>query len=330
MHPGIAWTRRTLQRVLFRLLLAFVVVAPAYAEELASCPPSLPSAAPSSDEIRRGIAQARDRGYLWRISKDDHASYLYGTIHVAKREWAIPGPSIVRALREVDKIALELDPSDPQVKAAMATGMTMAPAAQPELPAALKERIARRIRVECLPPEALRNLKPQAQVTVLTLVSGRREGLEFAYGIDGVLAGFARAANKPVVSLETVDQQLKASQAAMGLGTVAALEQAMDELESGRTLAHMVRLADLWAASDLEHLPQVLAELEGSGTEAARALAAEVVVDRNRGMAEGIDALHMAGSKVFAAVGSLHMVGAVGLPSLMAEKGYKVERIAPP
>jgi len=32
---------------------------------------------------------------------------------------------------------------------------------------------------------------------------------------------------------------------------------------------------------------------------------------------------------VFAAVGSLHMIGPKGLPALLAERGYRIERIKP-
>ena len=49
--------------------------------------------------------------------------------------------------------------------------------------------------------------------------------------------------------------------------------------------------------------------------------------DRNPALAERIDALHMGGKSVFAAVGSLHMVGKLGLPLLMAQRGYQVERV---
>ena len=48
---------------------------------------------------------------------------------------------------------------------------------------------------------------------------------------------------------------------------------------------------------------------------------------RNPGMAAGIAALHESGQKVFAAVGSLHMIGPSGLPALMAHRGYRVEQI---
>jgi len=35
----------------------------------------------------------------------------------------------------------------------------------------------------------------------------------------------------------------------------------------------------------------------------------------------------MGGKQVFAAVGSLHMIGPMGLPALMAQRGYRVERV---
>jgi uncharacterized protein YbaP (TraB family) len=50
-------------------------------------------------------------------------------------------------------------------------------------------------------------------------------------------------------------------------------------------------------------------------------------MSENPGLARNIDALHAEGKRVFAAVGSLHMVGPLGLPALLRERGYKVERV---
>ena len=49
--------------------------------------------------------------------------------------------------------------------------------------------------------------------------------------------------------------------------------------------------------------------------------------DRNPALAERIDALHAGGAPVFAAVGSLHMTGPLGLPALLAQRGFTVERV---
>ena len=272
------------------------------------------------------MAQARDRGFLWRLTKGDHSSYLYGTIHMAKREWAFPGPKILQALRDIDTVALEVDPLDPQIRQELSSGLT-APRAQPEFPAALQERIERRAAFECVPPETLHKLAPELQVMVLTFLAGRRSELELAYGIDAVLAGFGRAAKKRIVSLETIDAQSRAIRAATGGGRVASLEKALDELESGRAAANLARLATLWAEADLAQIQRYEQGANDSGSDTGRSLSAQVLDERNRGMATGIDALHRSGSKVFAAVGFLHMVGPLGLPSLMSEKGYEVEAI---
>ena len=49
---------------------------------------------------------------------------------------------------------------------------------------------------------------------------------------------------------------------------------------------------------------------------------------RNPALAEGIDALHASGRRVFAAVGALHFIGPLGLTALLGQRGYRVERVA--
>ena len=53
--------------------------------------------------------RASEHGLLWRIEKNGHTSWLYGTLHVARADWMLPGPAVRSALQQVDSIALELD-----------------------------------------------------------------------------------------------------------------------------------------------------------------------------------------------------------------------------
>src|SRR5665213_3450317 len=62
----------------------------------ATCPPAAQALTP--ERVQAGMSAARDRGFLWRITKGDHSSYLYGTIHAAKLEWMFPGPTVADAL----------------------------------------------------------------------------------------------------------------------------------------------------------------------------------------------------------------------------------------
>ena len=49
--------------------------------------------------------------------------------------------------------------------------------------------------------------------------------------------------------------------------------------------------------------------------------------ERNPPLADGIEALHRQGRRIFAAVGALHMTGPQSLPRLLAARGFKVERV---
>jgi uncharacterized protein len=60
-------------------------------------------------------------------------------------------------------------------------------------------------------------------------------------------------------------------------------------------------------------------------TEAERREWRRTVEDRNLGLADSIISILDSGQTVFAAVGSLHMIGATGLPALLAKRGYRIE-----
>ena len=66
---------------------------------------------PTQDQLQDAARGARDRGALWRFEKDGRHGYLYGTIHIANLDWAMPGPTVGRALSEVETVAIEADPA---------------------------------------------------------------------------------------------------------------------------------------------------------------------------------------------------------------------------
>ncbi len=323
MTPSIRATFAALRAALLATLFAALTCTTALAQAPTACPPT--AQAPSPEQLQAGLRDARDHGFLWRISKDGRSSWLFGTLHVAKFAWAFPGPAQRAALSQSDTMALEIDLLD----AAMQQRMTTALAAQPKtpLPAALQQRIARRAEVECLPPQALDTLAPEMQIAVLATLVGRPDGIDAAYGIDAVLAGWGRASKMRMVSLESPELQLKTLQMQSPAETLETVEGALDELESGRARATLQRIARVWADGDLTELMRYEAWCECVKTAADRAAMVRLLDERNPALADRIAELHAAGRRVFAAVGSLHMIGPTGLPALMAQRGYRVERI---
>jgi uncharacterized protein len=299
------------------------LITPSAATPAVSCPPIPQQLA--AEQIQAGMQSARDHGFLWRIRKGDHSSYLYGTVHVARLANMFPGPSVVQAVRESDTVALELDMLDPDIQTRLREGMTQSkPMA---LPDALAQRLAKQVEFECLPANALASLRPEVQVTALSALTGRRDGIDPAYGIDNFLAGFARGGSKRVVSLETPELQLTLLKMPTPEATIEMVEAAVTELESGRTLQTLQRIFKVWVEGDDVDLARYDKWCECTPPESERLLMKRMLDDRNPGLADGIHALHEAGQRVFAAVGSLHMIGPLGLPALMAQRGYQVERV---
>ncbi len=295
----------------------------AQAQAPANCPPVAEAFTP--EQLQSGMRAARDRGFLWRITRDGHSSWLYGTVHAAKRDWVFPGPKVTQALKASDTIALELDLQDPEIGRRLGAGMAAQPGAV--LPEPLRQRLARLADAECIPATALAPLSPEMQVATLAVLVGRRDGIDPSYGIDAVLGGFGRGAGKPVVSLETPEQQLRALQMQNAQETLAFVESGLQDLESGRARPLVLRLTQVWADADLDTLARYESWCDCLNTDTDRAQRVRLLDARNPPLADAITALHAAGKNVFAAVGSLHMIGPLGLPGLLLQRGFSVERV---
>jgi uncharacterized protein len=306
---------------LCRCLLFVLLLVPAAARS--DCPP--PLRVPTAEVVQNAMAKARDHGFLWRISKSGRTSYLYGTIHVGKLEWSFPGPLVQQALRNVDTVALELDPLDPEIQRRMLAAA--AALRGTALPKSVAQRVQKQLSAYCVTTDAFGSAIPELQMVMLSLAAARQAGLESAYAVDIGLAAWGHRANKEMVSLETPEGQLQALQMRNAQETIDFVETGLDDLESGRSAAKSEVLAKVWAAGDSAAMDRFDEWCDCLGTEVERKLMQRLLDGRNPGLAESIDALHRSGKQVFAAVGSLHLFGRLGLPTLMAQRGFRVERI---
>ncbi|CAM3787990.1 TraB/GumN family protein [Roseateles saccharophilus] len=285
----------------------------------AACPPV--PVQPTAEQAVRWAAAAPDRGLLWRISRGGHSSYLYGSLHVGKAEWAYPGPALRKAWDETEVLAVELDPAD------VGPALAAAPQAGP-LPPAQARRVEAQARAACLPPTALAALPAMLQLSTLTLMEARRDGFDAAYGQDLMLLAWAKAEHRPVQSLESVDEQLTALEP-----EAAELPELIDgtlrQLQRGELRAPLRKLAATWARGDLKALADYPRWCACADSPAERAWLKRVNDDRNTQLAARIDALHGAGQRLLVAVGALHMSGPEALPGLLAARGFEVQALLP-
>ena len=315
-------TRRAWMRLRAGMAAATLALGLGGAAATPACPP--PPAPPSAAQWQAAQRDARDVGLLWRLSKDGRDSWLFGTIHVGKLAWSAPGPALRQALARSDVLALEIDPTDAQI----ATRLQQASRDAPPADEALHQRLQAQAVAACLGGDALQGLHPMLQVLTLTLLQARQDGLDAAFSQELMLATAARAAGLRIVALESVEQQFAALLPQDPSQMQRLLDESLGQLERGRASPVLRRLAEAWAAGDLETLERHAEWCECADTEAQRAWLRRLNDERNAHLAQGIDALHMRGQRVFAAVGALHMTGAQALPGLLRQQGYKVQRVA--
>ncbi|MFO1340542.1 MAG: TraB/GumN family protein [Burkholderiaceae bacterium] len=290
-----------------------------------ACPPAPQVLTP--EQVRAGMRDAVDHGFLWRVTKDGRSSWLYGTIHVARPSWMYPGPTVMQALAASDVVALELDLADPDITRRLAEAVA-APKDQAPLPPPLAARMARQADAACF-GQGLAGLRPEMQAMTLVALAGRRDGLDPAYAVDGFLAGLAHGLRKPVRSLETPEEQIALLLQPGGDATERLVNETLDELESGRGLRTLRRLAEAWSASRFDELGSYPRWCECLDTEDQRAFSRRLIEARNLTLADKVKALHAGGQRAFVAVGALHMVGPQGPPALLAEAGFLVEPFGP-
>lgn len=308
----------------------------ALAGAAAAAQPAAPACPPSAEArlTPQVLEQARrrpvDRGYLWRIEKDGRTSWLYGTLHLGRAAWVVPGPRIAQALRQSDTVALELDPLDTDAMQPLFAPGDPVRRAEVMTPARV-ERLNRQWAAACArePGDPQLKLQPILQTTALAGYVARADGLYTDFAIDTVLAGYARRAKLPLVALESVQAQLALFTADSAREEAEQVDDALDELENGKLRQRMLELADMWSRGDLPRLADYERWCECMQTSAERAMMKKLLDDRNPHLADGIVAVHDRGQRVFAAVGALHMVGPQGLVTLLGQRGFSVTQVVP-
>ena len=312
---------RTGGLALIAALALATLPAAAQTSSAASCPPQ--ATAPTPQQVQDAQAQTRDRGFLWRVSKDGRTHHLFGTIHVGKLEWAFPGAKLRAALADAQTVAFELDPLDPTVQSSLRT----AGAGSATLPAALDAQLKRELQRACLPAQALAGLHPMMQAMTAVMVDAARDGLQLAYGQEFVLAGAAQARNLRTVSLETPERQLAAIIPNDPAQAERSLASTLEQLRSGLGRKVLLRMAAAWERGDLQEIENYERWCDCVKSDDDRAMLVALNDERNPALADRIEALHGEGQRLFVAVGALHMTGPKALPALLKVRGFRVERV---
>lgn len=277
-------------------------------------------------------ALAGERGALFKVSSGANALYLYGTVHAGRPDFYPLEPRIGAAMAAAPTLALEVDSTGDQ--AAMAATIFkhgMFPAGTlglPGLPAERRARIEAGLRKQGIEPAMVAQLKPWMLVATLAMVEAGKLGYDPKLGVDAHLAGLAKSSGKTrITELESMEYQATLFNRMPVDDQWTMLEEALNDMESGRHAREARELFAAYEGADQAALDRIAKRLEEDNTVGGKFTREVLMNERNGPMADKIVSLVGRENNAVVAVGLLHLVGKEGVPELLRKRGVKVERV---
>lgn len=277
--------------------LGLLVTSPALAQTAAPTPAPTPAAAP--------VATVDADPALWVVKDADTTIYLFGSVHVLKPGLSWFDEGVKAAFDKSDELVLELIQPEPAEAQKILGSVIIDPDGPPlsqKLPEAERPALAKALTDNGLPAAQLEAIKPWFVALTLSLAPLPKLGYDPASGAESVLTNAAKAANKPVLALETFQGQLAVFDTLPEAVQLQYLQQTVKDVgKIGETLDRMVAQ---WAKGD----PEALGTTMNEGLDTPE-LRNALLTKRNINWAEWIDARMKKPGTVFIAVGAGHLAG---------------------
>ena len=268
---------------------------------------------------------ARAEPALWLVSGGDSEVWLFGSVHLLPEGGFTVDGALEDALNEAERVCMEIDPDEQDE--ATTTSITLARAVDPdgrdlfELLGADAGRVREAAQSAEIPLEALAMFEPLFAGLTVSVMALQAHGYDVQHGVEQVIQAKAREAGKSGCGLETLDGQLGMLDALPASLQSEILLQAIEEAAEIESLIEPMLAA--WRSGDEHGLVKSLEEDFDGYPELAEAL----IYERNERWAEQVATLAAGDDDVLVVVGAMHLVGTRGLPALLKERGFRVERL---
>ena len=267
---------------------------------------------------------------LWQIKGVHGTVYLFGSVHVMRKEVHWETPKVKDAFKSSGLLYLEIsDLDEDSVKAMqpliMQLGMDIEHPLSTKIPKEDVDALDVAIKKMGGPGEAaMEPLQPWLAYLTLSVLPAMQAGYDAGSGIDQVLAKEAKADGKPIKGFETAEQQVHFLADFPADQQVTMLHQALTDLPKSET--NMNESVADWTQGEVDKI----AALENDEMKTKYpVLYDKLLVKRNVHFAEVITGLlkDPATGSVFVAVGAAHLAGSDSVVKMLTDKGFTVTRI---
>lgn len=270
---------------------------------------------------------AEDKLLFWQVDTPGATVFLLGSMHLARPDIYPLRGEIMQAFEGADNLVVELDVSGENglkiqqrilERGQYPAGRTLQDDLSPETWAELSARLMG----NGIPPQMMSAMKPGVVATLLMASEMMRVGLDPEQGVDRYFLNLA-AGDKPVLELETVDEQLDVI---LDLREPeATIRQTLDQLgEMDRIIAEMVTA---WKLGDAEDLAKQVIDDQLQQYPELADMHRRMIDDRNRAMTVKITGMQSRGGTYFVVVGAAHLVGDKGIVALLEQRGQQPRQL---
>jgi uncharacterized protein YbaP (TraB family) len=263
---------------------------------------------------------------LWVARDADTTIYLFGTVHLLPNDTDWHDATLDRAVADSQVLYIELTDDDPAHMMALVLryGMDAAHPLTSQLDAAEQLRLSTAATKAGVPGgmQALNMMRPWLAALTLTTAPLLKAGLDPEHGVDKQLQARMAAAGKPVLGLETAEQQMRFLADMPPSVQMDFLRSAMRDVDRGTAV--LTELIDAWKNGDVA----AIARLEDEDMrQTAPELYQRLLVKRNQAWATKIAALMQQPGTLFIAVGAAHLAGPDSVQAQLNKQGIETPRL---
>ncbi|TFI57857.1 TraB/GumN family protein [Sphingomonas parva] len=279
----------------------------------------------SAPVAESNAAPGAARPAMWKLADEDTTIYLFGTFHLLPPELQWRTAAFDTALATADELVFEIANLDDQAAAASAMtrlGLSSGlPPLRERVPEEKRAALDAMVKDSGIPAAALDRFETWAAALALVSVTFKQLGVSGEAGVEKSLGAGYKASGKPVLGLETIEQQLglfdRLPEEAQRTFLVGVLESPEDLREQFR------KMLDAWSRGDEAGIAATFDE----DAKLSPTLRQALLTDRNARWAEWLDARMDRPGTVFVAVGAGHLAGRDSVQSMLRSKGLKAKRI---
>ncbi len=272
------------------------------------------------------LPEAATRSFLWKVSGQQTAIYLMGSVHLLSKDYYPLSPPLDAAFKDADLLVEEVDMGEmlePELQLRILTRGMLPPGQSIDkvVSPATFDLVSRKAAALGLPIEPLKQFKPWSLSLLLMNLAWATAGFDPNLGLDKHFYDLAKANGRLVQGLETTEFQISRFDEMTMPQQDRMLVETIRELETATASVEKVLAA--WKTGDVAAVEQLLLQDLRKDPEMYQRL----LVDRNRNWLPKLEALFNRRGRALVIVGAAHLVGPDGLLQMLKSKGYTLEQL---